>query len=101
MARDKTIKAKVASSDNYTLEQLNVALELAIPKKYLDEYQGKGKHSTDLKVAVAWFPDGDAAGFAAEILVGTTTVRTRRRSNTVYRCDDDDGRTKGWRESRV
>ena len=89
MARDKTIKAKVASSENYTQDHLNGALEAAIPKRYLDEHCGKGKHNTDVKVAVAWFPDGDAAKIAVEVIAGTTTVSTHSRNS--IRCRRGNG----------
>ena len=52
------------------MDHMRIALEACIPKTYLDEYQGMGKNNTDIKVAVAWFPNGDAMRFAVEILAG-------------------------------
>ena len=38
MVNDKSIKEKVASSLNYTMADLGLTLEAAIPKRYLDEH---------------------------------------------------------------
>ena len=93
LAKDMKIKAKIAASMNYTSEHLHGALEAAIPKRYLDEYCGEGKNNTDIKVAVVWLPDGDAASIAKEIIVGTTTVSTYAHDSSTHRERDGSHRT--------